>query len=132
MNDNDKYLFLTEEIKEQQLKVDEEVSILKGLERLLSKYSQNENIVHQQDQGKALPKEYSTDLTLPEKLFVALYTIKSGTVHDAVQSLLKLEPSFPPAKALKDARNYLSKLSKKGEIGSKKAKKGRGNIYFIK
>lgn len=132
MNDKEKYSFLLEEIKAQQVKVDEETIVLKVLEHLLSKYSPSKDSINSEENTKPLPTEFSNDLTIPDKLYVALYKIKNGTVHDIVNSLLKLDTTYPPLKALKDARNNLSKLFRNGTISAKKGKKGRGYIYSIK
>jgi hypothetical protein len=135
MNDKEKYLFLSELIKEQQRKVDEETAILTGFRRKLLEYSGNydENTkTDSLEEAKTLPTEFNEDLTITEKVYVALYKIQSGTTKDVVKSLMNLSPTYKEDKAFKDVRNYLSRLNIAKKIKSKGAKGNKGYIYSIK
>ena len=133
MSDNEKYLFLLDEIQEQQKKVDEEIAILKALDIIAQKYASkngmNKGIIENEP---ILPTEYGEDLNISQKVYVALFNIKEGTAHDVASSLVKLQPTFGNEKAFKDARNHLSRLFRKKAINAKKERKGRGYIYSIK
>jgi hypothetical protein len=132
MNDKEKYLFYSDEVKEQQRKIEEEAAVLRFLEHLRDRYAHDAGMPVQKEIVVQLTTEYSSDLTIPNKLFIALNQIGSGTVHDVANSLVRLDPSYPQEKALKDARTHLSKFYKKGRINAKQSGKGRGYIYSIK
>ncbi len=132
MNDKEKYLFYSDEVKEQLRKIEEETAVLRFLEHLRDRYAFEAGVPVQKEIVVQLTTEYSNDLTIPNKIYIALSKIESGTIHDVAESLVKLEPTYPKDKALKDARNYLSKFYKKGRIGAKQAGKGRRYIYSIK
>jgi len=131
MTDNEKHLFLLDEIRQQKVKIDHETSILSALEMLAKKYSDN-TVDTVMNEIEEMPDEFKDDLTIPKKVYCALNRIKSGTAHDVADSLLFLQPSFGLEKAFKDARTHLSRHFRNGTIKAQQGKKGRGYIYSIK
>jgi hypothetical protein len=130
MNNKEKYLFLLEEIKEQQSKVNEKISILKALELVANKYASGAGTsLNRSEEEDNLPTEYNEDLTIPQKIYVSLLKINEGTAHDVSASLIKFQPTFGAEKAFKDCRNHLSRLYRKGKINARRGKKGRGFNY---
>lgn len=132
MTNDEKYLFLLDEIKEQQKKVDEETSILRALELIARKYEhKTSGEVHQDTEP--MPTKYEKGMTLKKKVYIALSMISTGTIHDVAASLMRLEPDFTGGldKALRDCRTHLSRLNVTGKIKSKKGDIGRQYVYMI-
>jgi predicted transcriptional regulator len=139
MNNQDKFLFISEEIKEQQTKIQEAnktledaQGILKALEILAKKYLSNEEETSILDEVEFIPKDYSDCNTVPLKVLFALRSIERGTSRQVADALLKIDPTMNGIYALSKSREHLSELHRHKKINGRKVQGGKGYIYWLK
>ena len=77
-----------------------------------------------------IPKEYNEQMSIKDKVFYILGTLKKATASQVAIKLMEIDDSFDEKRANRSATHYLSRLYREHEIGARKL--GKKYNYYIK
>lgn len=118
-----------EHLYQEEKKLIETLAAVRKLQEYYKNNNKNSSIALDRNKNN-FPDTYSDDLTLVQKVYVALRQIKSGFAENVAKVLMGLDNSFDEKKAMKVATHYLSRLYRDKVI--KVRRHGRKYEYYIK